>query len=102
MIAVNVLTLGKGEGAVVIGESMESRVTPVALKLGADSYLGRAKNAAGELLIEKNVSWIEKQIGNGKVVLDIGLDAARDARQRSPFYAAEVQTLLKHGYKRVE
>ena len=36
----------------------------------------------------------------GKTVLDIGLDAMRN--QRSKFYAAEIQTLLKHGYKQVK
>jgi hypothetical protein len=95
MIAVNVVSLGKGEGAVVLGESMETRVLPAAERLGAGTYGGRA-------LIEENVRWVEDQISKGKTVLDIGLDATRNASKRSPFYAAEVQTLLKHGFKRVE
>jgi len=95
MMAANVVTLGKGEGAVVLGESMETRVIPVAEKVGAGTYAGRA-------IIEENVHWVESQIGKGKTVPDIGIDATRSAGQRSKFYAAEVQTLLKHGYKRVE
>ena len=95
MIAVNVFTLGKGEQAAVLGESMESRVIPVAEKLGASTYGGRA-------IIEENVRWVESQIGKGKTVLDIGLDTTRNANKRSPFYTAEVKTLLKHGFKQVE
>ena len=66
MIAVNVVSLGKGEQGVVLGESMESRVIPVAEKLGAGTYGGRA-------IIEENVRWVESQIGKGRQFSTSGL-----------------------------
>jgi RHS repeat-associated protein len=94
--AVNVATLGRGEGGVTIGENMSERVIPVATEIGAKTYRPTSKIVTNWL--ENNGRWISSQISRGRRIFDIGRDVNREA---SPYYAKEVEVLTRRGLQRV-
>ena len=81
---------------IVIGETMPSRVKPVAAAIGAATFAPRSTNALRFMINQKN--WIGKQIGSGRRIFDIGKDGTRVIR--SPYYAAEINALQNAGYER--
>lgn len=86
-----------GGKAVLIGENMAQRVIPVATEIGAKTYGPTSKVAANWL--NNNARWIASQIAKENRIFDIGQDVNRAA---SPYYAKEVEILLKKGFQRVK
>jgi RHS repeat-associated protein len=103
IVAANILTAGTGTGrgrsAVVIGESMEARVIPIAEELGVGYYKAKGAAEAGKL-VERNLSWIVDQVRKGKSIFDIGIDVNR--AERSERYIQEFQRLRSLGLERVK
>lgn len=83
--------------SILLGESMATRVDPVARKIGASTFQPRSKNPARWMTNQER--WIRKQIRSGRSIYDIGTDARRATR--SAYYAAEREALIRAGYTRV-
>ena len=82
--------------AIVLGETMSTRVNPVATKIGAHTFAPRSVNPARWMANQKR--WIRDQIKSGRPIYDIGTHATRP--RRSAYYAAERAALEKAGYAR--
>jgi RHS repeat-associated protein len=85
------------EPPILLGESMDLRVKPVAGKIGADVY--EPPPDVPENWLRNNVSWIKEQIASGRRILDIGVHRGRPSG-RSPYYTAEKESLTDAGYQR--
>ena len=81
---------------IVLGETMATRVSPVARQLGAHTFAPRSLNPVRWMANQKR--WIADQIKSGRKIFDIGTDASRPSR--SSYYSAEVQALKDAGYIR--
>ena len=82
---------------VVIGETMKTRVNPVAEKLGADTFKPRSQSELKQVWFRNQRQWIQRQIRSGRRIFDIGIQRGRP---RSPYYATEKEVLQKKGYQR--
>ncbi|MBI1923335.1 hypothetical protein HYR99_03690 [Candidatus Poribacteria bacterium] len=80
---------------VVLGETMSTRVKPVAEKLGAHIFEPRSRRE--EFFLQNQKRWIQRQIRSGRRIFDIGI---QQGRPRSLYYAIEVDILRKNGYQR--
>ena len=83
-----------GKEVVVIGENMAGRVIPYAEKIGARYYKPVSKIA--ENYMKNNERWIRKQIAQGKIIVDIGIDSTR--KVRSAYYEMGKRVLKELGY----
>ncbi|HEX6177740.1 MAG TPA: RHS repeat-associated core domain-containing protein [Thermoanaerobaculia bacterium] len=88
---------------VVLGETMGTRVRPVARAIGARTFKPRSTNPARWEANQRR--WIRKQIASGRKIYDIGKHRGRpvDPRtgsNRSEYYRMEVDELTRAGYHR--
>ncbi|HVS00368.1 MAG TPA: RHS repeat-associated core domain-containing protein, partial [Thermoanaerobaculia bacterium] len=83
--------------AVVLGESMNTRVIPVAQKMGWKTFKPRGKDPTKWKQNQKK--WIYRQIKSGRPIYDIGIDPLK--LQRSEYYEIEQKWLMKSGKKKV-
>jgi RHS repeat-associated protein len=81
---------------IVLGETMSTRVDPVARLLDAHTFQPRSKNPARWKINQKR--WIREQIKSDRDIFDIGTDRLRPSR--SEYYGIERNELIKAGYKR--
>jgi len=77
---------------VIIGESMSDRVIPYAREIGGHVWRPRGFDD----LARKNEQWLREMIRQGREVVDLGIDRARELR--SEFYRLEKQILKNLGY----
>lgn len=89
----------KDKGKVVIGENMQERVIPAAKEMGANYYKPRSKNPNN--FMKNNKQWIQKQMRDGKEIIDIGRDPKRVQKgiKESSFYKMEKREIKKKKYK---
>ena len=83
---------------IVLGETMTYRVTPVANRLNAHTYVPKKKAASDAIAFRNQRQWIRRQIQSGRRMFDIGQHRGRDVR--SDFYKIERETLIRNGYRR--
>jgi RHS repeat-associated protein len=91
---------------VVLGETMSTRVCPVAEAMGAHTFSPRSRfkpaidgQDACDKAWEKNQRrWMRDQIASGRDIYDIGEDPTRP--KRSEYCRMEHEELIKAGYKR--
>jgi RHS repeat-associated protein len=93
--APNPLSVGN-RTPILLGETMDERVSPIALKSGFGTFAGATGTTADVIAI--NLAWLKGQIASGARIFDIGIDTLRP--ERSQFYAAERQLLDSVGYGR--
>jgi RHS repeat-associated protein len=91
----NVGTLGRGSGAIVIGEKMALRVEPAGAALGSKVY----KPILREVTVNSCANFVSRAINSGKRVFDIG-PAGKGIK--SDFYRAEIARLRKLGFEQVQ
>jgi RHS repeat-associated protein len=89
---------GGGGGTVLLGETVAERVQPVADEIGAETFSVTERLSRSELMA-RNMAWLQDKIASGSRIFDIGLNPAR-TDGGSPYYAAEVKTLMDNGFVR--
>jgi RHS repeat-associated protein len=82
---------------IVLGETMEDRVRPVAARIGAHTFNPRSTNPSRWMINQRR--WIRAQIRSGRQIFDIGIERGR-LTGRSDFYATERAILGDAGYHR--
>jgi hypothetical protein len=83
----------------VIGENMPYRVIPYAERIGAGYYNPRSSPKFRHNWFRNNRRWIQKQMRDGKEIIDIGPDVARRrVRGASENYEMEQHEILSRGY----
>ena len=86
--------IGKvGREKVVIGETMD-RVISKAKEIGASWYKPRSKNPFNWMA--NNRKWIQRQMDEGKEIIDYGIDKLRT--ERSEYYKMEKNEIQKRDY----
>ncbi len=81
---------------IILGETMPTRVNPVAKKIGAGTFKPRSSNR--DRWKPNQRRWIRRQIRDRRQFFDIGTDRLKT--RRSPYYAIEKEELINAGYKR--
>ena len=88
---------GRSQKPILLGESVRTRLNPIADEIGAHVFSPTSKNPNRYMINQKR--WIRDQISSGRQIFDAGFDPARV--KRSPYYAVETQELVSAGYQRV-
>jgi hypothetical protein len=83
----------------VIGENMRHRVLPYAHRIGAGYYKPRSTWEFRHNWLRNNRRWIQKQMRDGKVIVDIGPDVARrQTKGASEYYEMERHEIISRAY----
>ena len=78
---------------VVLGETMDTRVEPVAETLNGHTFQPRSKSTDPNVWKYNQRRWIRSQIQSGRQIFDIDIDPSRSVR--SDYYAIEMEELQK-------
>jgi hypothetical protein len=88
---------GRSQKPILLGETVETRLNPIADEIGAHVFNPSSKDPNRYFINQKR--WIREQIKSGRQIFDVGLDPNRG--KRSPFYDLETKELMSAGYHRV-
>jgi RHS repeat-associated protein len=78
---------------IVLGETMDTRVEPVAASINAHTFQPRSKSVDPAVWKANQRRWIRSQISSGRRIFDLDIDPARPTR--SEYYAIELEELSK-------